>query len=236
MLTLMHEDIYVYVDPIIPVSETKTATNTFTFANDAVEQVSDIGIFTINVSSGDYTKVVVKVGDKTTTINVPLTAGETFVANFRDLYFSKDDSIYFPTDDIVELKDNSKEDIVITLTGSGSATVERMYNKAQINDNDVWFVDSISVDHSFEQTKKVLYDGSEKNVRNEKKTYSFSINGLWSQKEIDKFTDLFRVRLVDEEGTKLETLANCTVNSLNYSSSSGGDFTYAISGSCEKIF
>jgi len=236
MLTLMHEDIYVYVDPIIPVSEAKTATDTFTFANDAVEQVSDIGIFTINVSSGNYTKVVVKVGDKTTTINVPLAAGETFVANFRDLYFSKDNSIYFPTDDIVELKDNSKEDIVITLTGSGSATVERMYNKVQINDNDVWFVDSISVDHSFEQTKKVLYDGSEKNVRNEKKTYSFSINGLWSQKEIDKFTDLFRVRLVDEEGTKLETLANCTVNSLNYSSSSGGDFTYAISGSCEKIF
>ena len=133
----MHEDIYVYVDPIIPVSETKTGTNTFTFENDATEQVSDIGIFTINVSSGNYTKVVIQVGDKTTTINVPLAQNETFVANFSDLYFFKNDSLYFPTDDIVNLKDNSNENIVITLTGSGSASVNRTYRKVQMNNNDV---------------------------------------------------------------------------------------------------
>lgn len=233
--TLIHEDIYVYVDPIIEITDAKTAASSFTFVNDAIEQIADLGTFEIEILSGSYTRVVITVGDKKSTFNTTLTVGNKMNINFRDLHFIKGSTLVF-TDDIPVLADNTTNNITIALTGTGSAKITRKYNKAQVNNNDIWFLESFSIDTSIEQAKKTLLTGQEKILKSEKKVHSFSINGLWSQEEISKFTNLFRLRLVDEDGVKLETLTNCVINSTGKSSSSGGDLTYTISGSCEKIF
>lgn len=205
--TLVHEDIYLYVDPITEISDVKTAANSFTFINNAISEIADLGTFDIEIVSGSYTKVVINSGNKTATFNVQLTTGNKLTLNFRDFYFAKGTTLVF-SDDIPVLADNANSNITITLTGTGSAKVTRKYNKAQTNNNDVWFLDSFSVDTSVERVKKTLLSGKEKNIKGEKKVHSFSINGLWNQVEISKFTNLFRIRLVDENGVKLETLAN----------------------------
>lgn len=232
--TLVHEDVFVYVDPITEISDSKTAANAFTFANNALNEMADLGIFTLTVNSGSYSKVVITAGNKSSTFNVPLAAGEKMTLDFRNLHFSKGSAMYF-ADDIPSLVDNSNSNITVTLTGTGSATIIRKYLKAQTNNNDIWFVESLSVDTSIEQTKKTLYNGQEKTLKSEKKVHSFSINGIWSETEVSKFTEKFRLRLVDEDARKLDTLLNCTKSSIGKSSSSGGDLTYSISGSCEKI-
>lgn len=236
MLTLVHEDIYVYVDPIIEVTETiKDVIGSCLFTNEATEQIADLGIFEINFSSGNFTQLVITVGNKIATFNETFSTGNKVVLNFRDLVFTKDGALIF-CDDIPTLTDNSEEEILVNLTGTGYVQITRTYKQARQSDNDVWFVESLSVDTNIEHLKKTLISGKEKTINSEKKVHSFSINGLWSQEEVSKFTDLFRIWLVDEEGVRLETLANCRVDSINRTSSSGGDLTYAISGSCEKIF
>ena len=235
-VTLVHEDIYVYVDPVQEITDTKTAANDFTFTNDAIEQTADIGVFELTVMSGNYSNVVITIGNKTSTINVALAAGEKMVLDFRNRHFMKGGSMYFVDNDIGNLNDNDIGDISIALTGTGSVEITRRYEKAQLNNNDIWFLESVSVDTSYERPKKIIYNGQEKNLKGEKKVHSFSINGLWSQDELRKFANKFRMRLVTEDGVKLETLANCAIGSISKNSSSGGDFTYAISGSCEQIF
>lgn len=235
MITLLHEDIYVYIDPITEATESETAANSFSFDNDAVEQVADLGIFEIEVLSGSYSKVVITSGDKSSTITKALAIGDKLILDFRNIHFSEGGEMIF-VDDIPVLDSNTSSSISIALTGTGSAKVTRKYFKAQVNNNDIWFLESVSVDTSYERPKKILLSGQEKTLKGEKKVHSFSINGIWSQDEISKFTNVFRMRLVDEEGNKLETLANCVINSSGKSSSSGGDLTYAISGSCEQIF
>lgn len=236
MLTLVHEDIYIYADPIIEYTETKKdVATTCSFTNDAIEQVADLGVFEVNISSGSFTQLVITIGDKAATFNGSFGAGNILTLNFRDLYFANGDALIFP-DDIPVLTDGEIEEITVSLTGSGFVEVTRNYNKIHEQGNDIWFVESLSVDTSIERPKKTLVSGKEKTINSEKKVHSFSINGLWSQEEVSKFTDLFRLWLVDEEGNKLNVLANCRIDSNGYSSSSNGDLTYAISGSCEKIF
>jgi hypothetical protein len=233
--TLVHEDIYVYVDPIINITENMTAANSFSFSNDATEQVSDLGIFTIDIISGSYTQAVITAGNKSATFATTMATGNQLVLNFRDMSFKKGTTLIF-ADDIPILADNAVNTITITLTGTGSAKVTRDYEKVQVNNNDILFLEGISVDTSFERAKKILLTGQEKVLKSEKKVHSFSINGIWNRVEVSKFTDKFRLRLVDIDGSKLETLANCYKSSIGTSSSSNGDLTFTISGSCEKIF
>lgn len=234
--TLVHEEIYVYIDPITEVTETQTASNSFTFVNNSLEEIADLGVFDIEVLSGSYSKVVITAGNnKTSTFNIALTTGNKMKLDFRNIHFLKGAELLY-AEDIPYLADNSNSNITITLTGTGSANITRKYEKAQVNNSDLWFLESVSIDTNYERPKKILLTGQEKTLKGEKKVHSFSINGIWSQDEISKFTEKFRMRLVDEEARKLNTLANCVINSSGRSSSSGGDLTYAISGSCEKIF
>lgn len=246
-LTLYHEDIYIYIDPVTEVTDTQTANNSFDFDTTLqvvdlggstdltpTEQAADLGIFEIEIKAGSYKKVVISAGNKSSTFNIDLIIGDKLILDYRNLHFSKGNQLLF-TDDIPVIYDNAQGNITIELTGSGVATVSRTYEYAQTNNLDLMFVESLSVDTSIERAKKVFLNNQEKTLKGEKKSHSFSINGLWSQDEISKFTDKFRLRLVDEGGNKLETLSNCRVNSDGKSSSSNGDLTFAISGSCEKL-
>jgi hypothetical protein len=234
-LTLVHEDIYVYVDPIAETSENKTAANSFSFSNDSTEQVAELGVFTIDILSGSYTKLTIAAGGKTATFNTAMATGNKLVLDFRNMNFKKGSTLLF-ADDIPVVTDNATTTITVTLTGTGSAKVTRVYEKATTNNNDIWFVEGVSVDTSFERPKKTFLSGEEKVLKGEKKVHSFSINGIWNRAEVSKFTDKFRLRLVDIDGSKLETLASCRKESVAKSSSSNGDLTFTISGSCEKIF
>ncbi|QJT70412.1 hypothetical protein [Microcystis phage MaeS] len=235
MSTLVHEDIYVYIDPITEVSVNLTAANSFTFSNTATEQIADLGVFTIDIVSGSYTKLVITAGGKSATFNIAMATGNQLVLDFRNNHFKKGTTLLF-ADDLPILTDNTTENITITLTGTGSTKVTRVYERVTLNNNDIWFVEGVSYDTNIERLSKKLVNGTEKTIKGEKKVHSFSINGLWSKTEVDKFSSKFRMRLVDDQAIKIATLANCYRNGDNRASSAAGDFTYTISGTCEKIF
>lgn len=232
--TLVHEDIYAYIDPIK--DKVESGKGTFIeFVNDARESVVDNGVFNITITSGSFSKLVLNDGYKDIEIIGNFSLNSFWVLDFRNMHFTKDGSLFF-IEDVFDLKDNEYNVLTLEFTGTGEAEVDYMFRGLEESSSDLMYLESLSIDSSLERQKKILLTGQEKILNSEKKVHSFSINGLWNQQEIAKFTDNFRIRLVDEEGTKLETLANCYKNSVGKSSSSNGDLTYAISGSCEKIF
>ena len=231
--TLVHEDIYAYVDPVDEYNIIKTGSH-LEFLNDSRNEVVDQGEFIIICKSGHITKIVINDGYKDIEIPIDLNIGEGIKLDFRNNHFIKSDKLFF-LDDIISLKDN-KENVISIMTEGGDAEVSYKYKKATETSNDLMFFEGVNVDETRESIKKTLMNGTEKFIESAKKTYSFSINGIWNQDEISKFVDVFRLRLVDEEGNALETLAHCVVESKGRSSSSGGDLTYTISGSCQKIY
>lgn len=232
--TLVHEDIYAYIDPITE-TEDKKAGNSVSFINDAREGIADNGRFYITVISGSLTKIDISDGYKTLNINQSLSLGDSLLLDFNNMVFKKNEILFF-LDDFIELNDNEYHVINVNITGTGTFETTYTFMKIEQNFEDVMYLEGISVETSIDRPKKTLLSGKEKTLKGEKKVHSFSINGLWNQDEISKFTSIFRMRLVDEEGTKLNTLANCRINSNGKSSSSGGDLTFSISGSCEEIF
>jgi hypothetical protein len=235
MNTLVHEDIYVYTDPITTVVETKTGT-TFEFTNNATENIIDPGILEITVASGSFTKVNFTVGEQQMNITVPLTVNDKLVLDFRNNIFKKNGSLIF-TDNILSFEDDSYVIINLTLTGTGQSSVTYTFDTSIAQYDDLAFLESLSADESFEFKSRT-------NIKNQKqikgdvaKTYSFSLSMLWNDEQSINFPDTFRLRLTDEDGNKLETLAGCRVTSIRKgSSSNGGDYTFEVSGSCEKIY
>lgn len=231
--TLVHEDIYAYVDPIDEYISVKTG-STMDFVNDSRNGVVDQGEFIVTCKSGEVTKLVINDGNKNVEFVIGLKIGEKAKLDFRNNHFSKAGELFF-SNDIIDLQDDKENIITVTLEG-GEAEVEYTYEKATEVFTDITFLESINVDETKETIKKTLANGKEKFIKSTKKTYSFSINGIWNRDEIGKFIDAFRLRLVDENGNPLETLAYCVVDSKGRSSSSGGDLTYTVSGSCQKIY
>lgn len=234
MITLVHEDIYVYVDPIKEKQWTLKG-NDIDFSNYSNNQIVDPGVFNITVTSGSYDSLVITTRYNSLTLSMPLPEGSELVLDFTNKHFILDGSQIF-LDNLIELKDDDYSNINLSFTGTGEKETTYSYFAAEENFDDVYFVESIDVTESTPSTKRTNVKGSTKLIPNAKKDYSFSINGLWNAVELSKFPELFRLRLTDEEGTLLETLSHCRIDDKKKSSSSGGDYTYSISGVCEKIF
>jgi len=235
MNTLVHEDIYVYTDPLNTVVETKTGTS-FEFVNNATENIIDPGIFEITVTSGSFTKINFTIDEQQMDITVPLTANDKLVLDFRNNIFKKNGSLVF-TDNVLSFEDDSYTIINLTLTGIGQSSVTYTFDTFIAQYDDLAFLESLSAEKSIEFQ-------SQTNIKNQKRikgkgveTYSFSLSMLWNEEQSVDFPESFRLRLTDEDGNKLETLVGCRVTSIRKgSSSNGGDYTFEISGSCEKIY
>lgn len=235
MNTLVHEDIYVYTDPLNTIVETKTGT-TFEFTNNATENIIDPGVFEIKVTSGSFTKVNFTVGEQQLAITIPLVTNDKLVLDFRNNIFKKNGSLVF-ADNALSFEDDSYTIINLTLTGTGQSSVTYTFDTFIAQYDDLAFLESLSADESFEFKTRT-------NIKNQKqvkgdatKTYNFSLSMLWNDEQSTEFPEVFRLRLTDEDGNKMETLAGCRVNSIRKgSSSNGGDYTFEVSGTCEKIY
>jgi hypothetical protein len=235
MSTLVHEDIYVYVDPIEENSITKTGSS-IKFVNDSTNKVSDLGVFDITITSGSFSNLTITTPLGTLNTGIPFALNDHIVLDFRELHFTKNGTLIF-LEDAIELGNNDISDIDLSFVGTGSATVKYSHTKVIPSNVDLYFCESLDYGEAISRLSKVNIKNETKVLKGEKKDYSFGINGLWNDGELNKFSPEFNLRLVDEEGKKIDILSGCRIDSSNKSSSSGGgDFSYSLSGIFKKIF
>ena len=238
MITLIHEDIYVYVDKIEENIQTLSGANNFALTNNSTQSIVDKGLVEIVVNSGSYTGLTLSDGTNTLTITKPLPTGSLIEIDLRNNSYKVDGSLFL-FDTVLELKDDFNNALNLVITGTGTATVKYKRNLVVVNNNDLYFCTGLDVSQENDVVYKTNIKGEIKLRKGEKKTFKFGINGLWNETELDKFesgSGMFRLRLVDEDGVELEKLVNCVIASFQKGSSDGGDYTYSLNGSCEKIF
>ena len=238
MITLVHEDIYVYIDKIEEQTQSVSGTTAISLNNNATDSVVDPGVIKITITSGSYTGVTVSNGTDTLTINKPLATNDVLVLDLRNRRYTLNGTPLF-CDAVLDLKDDTFNIINISFTGTGNANIEYTRNQVVLNNSDLYFCTGLNVNQNEEILKTTNIKGKTRNRKTAKKEFTWGISGLWNKTELSKFessTSLFRLRLVDEEGTELETLANCMISSFQKSSSEGNDFTYSLDGTCEAIF
>lgn len=238
-ITLVHEDIYVYVDKISLKNETKTGTTTCTLTNNTKGMVADGGVIEISIDSGSYTSTKLTCNGRTITINKKLIVGSTLIIDLNKFIGRLGNDIVL-LNNYITLKDNStSNDITVTLTGSGSFTCSYNRNQVVKNNNDLYFCENIDISTGYDHVITTNVQGKNKLIKTAKKNHSWSINGLWNGDELKKFVSdskEFCLRIVDIDNNVLETVSNCTISSIGKSSSSDSDYTYSISGSCLEIF
>ncbi|AGY48731.1 hypothetical protein Staley_48 [Bacillus phage Staley] len=235
MLTLVHEDICVYLDYMISQSLQKTGKN-LSFINDSIEGIANLGRFEIEVVQGSFARFTIKIETQTITFNTPLVVGDKLSIDLDKNIFKKNGSMIF-TDAILTLEDNSYVNVNVDFVGDGTASVTYFYKYYEKRTDDLMFVDSLSYDKSIEYSSRTNIRNEKKIVGNKKETFSFSLSLIWNEDQAELIDDEFRLRLIDEEGFPIETMAGCVITSERKgSSSNGGDFTYEISGSFEKIY
>ena len=234
-LTLVHEDIYVYVDEMVTKKVIKIGKD-FSFTNDSLEGIADLGLFEIEITQGNFTGMIISFADQSLTINLPLVIGDKVTLDFRTNTFKKNGTRFY-TDNILVLEGNSYTTINVSFLGTGQSEVTYSYNRYEEQSDDLMFVDSISAEENIEYQSRTNIKNKQQYIKGSKKTYSFSISTLWTEEQETVIPDEFRLRLTDEDGNNLEILAGCRVTSKRKgSSSNGGDYTFEISGSCEKIY
>lgn len=236
LTTLMHEDIYVYIDPIDLISDIKTGSS-FTFNNSCLNDIGNFGSLTITVDSGSFTELSIDIGYDNLTVTESITAGDILIIDFNNKKFMLNGTMIF-VDKILDIKDDSTTNINVTLTGSGSATAEYSYLAAVNNENDLLYCESLEMAQGYEVIRKLDVQGNIKIKKVAKSEQTWSINGLWNKFELDKFnsSEMFRLRFIDEEGSEVEILANCVISNINKTSSTTSDYTYTVSGVCQKAF
>jgi hypothetical protein len=235
MITLVHEDICVYLDYMISQSLKKTGKN-LTFINDSIEGIANLGTFEIEVTQGSFARFTITIDTQVMTFNVPLVVGDKLSVNLDNNIFKKNGSLIF-TDSVLTLEDDSYVTIKVDFVGDGIAAATYFYKYYEKRTDDLMFVDSLSYDRSVEYASRAKINNKKKRVSKGKDTYSFSISLIWNEDQAELIGDEFRLRLIDEEGKPIETMAGCVITSERKgSSSNGGDFTYEISGSFEKIY
>ena len=238
MLTLVHEDIYLYVDRLEEQKQTINSTTNATLINDSRQSVVDHGVITITVTSGSYTGVTVSSETDTLSIYKPLATNDVLVLDLRSRRYTLNDVPFF-CDTVLDLKDDTNNTISISFTGTGNANVDYTRNQVVLSNNDLYFCTGLNVNQNGEVVKATDIKGKTRTRKTAKKEFTWSISGLWNETELQKFessTDLFRFRLVDEDGVDLDKLANCVISSVQKSSSENNDFTYSLDGVCEAIF
>lgn len=240
-LTLTHEEIYVYIEEIKEQTYTTTATSSCTLVNDSTNMIADSGIIEIIIDSGSFSAIKLT-GSDGRIINVKrsLIVGSKITLDLRNMIgYIGDDVILF--DNYITFEDNNNSNsLTLNLTGSGSFTVNytRKQVARKIEGGDLMFCEGMDISTELQHTSTTDIHGKEKVFESDKKTYSWSINGLWNRNSFNSFkTDSgeFSIRTMSEEGNDLEYLYNCTISSVSKSSSSSGDYTYNISGKCLKI-
>ncbi|MEC3606307.1 hypothetical protein P9126_04740 [Bacillus glycinifermentans] len=238
MLTLVHEDIYVYIDKIEEQIQSFSGTSEFVLSNIAYKSIVDQGVIEINATSGSYTSLSLSDGTETLSINQPLSAGDKVVVDLRERFYTLNGAPFL-LDGFLELEDDKENTLTLSLTGAGTTEVKYKRNQVVENQMDLYFCTGIDISDNREIVKRTNVKGETKIYKTAKKEYQWSINGLWNDTEIQKFNSssgLFRLRLVDEDGVEMEKLANCVISSFQKNSSDSGDYTYTLNGNCEKIF
>ena len=238
MITLVHEDIFIYIDKVESVTQSLSGASDFSLTNNSTGSIVDYGSIEINVNSGSYTGLTMSNGVDNITINKPLTAGDTMVLDLRDKHYTLNGSVFF-LDDYLTLEDDANNTISLSFVGTGELEVNYTRNQCVTNDNDLMFCSSLSHNDNSDIITKTNVKGQVKYLKSAKKSYSWDISVLCNDTELEKFessSGYLRFRLVDEEGMDLGKLSNCVVASIQKSSSDGGDYTCSLSGSFEKIF
>jgi hypothetical protein len=238
MITLVHEDIYVYIDKIEEKMNTLSGINTFDFSNDSTDSIVDPGVVEIIAKSGSYESLSMYAGFNTITINKPLSEGDIMVLNLRDRFYTLN-GVPFLLDGALQMENDTNHTLSLSFVGSGGLDVTYRRNQVFENDMDLFFCTGLDVSQNNEIIKSVNIKAETKVRKTAKKDYQWSINGLWNDTELQKFessSGLFRLRLVDEDGLGLEKLANCVIASFQKGSSDSGDYNYALNGSFDKIF
>lgn len=238
MLTLVHEDIYVYIDKIQEQLQTVTGTSAVNLSNDARGSVVDQGVIEITINSGSYTAIQIGSGFNSIKINKPLSEGDIILLDLRDRYYTHNDVPFF-LETMLDMRDDTNHTINVAFTGTGAFEINYRRNLPVMNNNDLFFCTGLDVSENSEIAKRTNIKAQTKLRKTAKKDYTWSINGLWNDTELNKFesdSGMLRLRLVDESGMELEKLSNCVISSFQKSSSDSGDLTYSLNGSLEKIF
>lgn len=240
MITLVHEDIYLYIDPVQLdlLTLNNDNANPMTLYNDATEQVVDNGILTIEGVSGSVTGFTINDETKTIPVSVSIGVGDVVVMNFRERYYTKN-GVPFLLNNYVEFEDNVVNALILSFSGTGSTEVKYEYYRPFLNNDDLFYCTSFDLNETISTIEKNNIKNQTKNIKNGKKSYTVSINGLWNETEVEKFeseSGYFRLRLIDEEGFELDKISNFVINQIQKSSSELSDLTYNISGVCDKVF
>lgn len=238
MLTLVHEDIYIYIEKVEEQIQTLSGASNFSLTNNSLGSIVDLGVIEISVKSGSYTSLKMSSGTKNITINKPLPSGSSLVLDLREMYYTLNGSPFF-LNDYLELKDDANNTISLSFVGTG--TVDVKYTRRQVikNDNDLMFCTSLSHNDNSDIITKTNIKGETKYIKTAKKSFSWDISVLCNDTELEKFessSGYLRFRLVDEDGVDLGKLSNCVVASVQKGSSDGGDYTCSLNGSFEKFF
>ena len=235
-ITLMHEDIYIYIDSINNYPQYVEGTGTLSIANDSTGIKADYGKMDITVISGTMNGLLLSCNGKEISFDCSLTAGGTMMISLEDNYYTVN-GVKKLSGDRIELSDNKINSMKLTITGDAKIQVEYFHNRSVNNSGDLMFCESFSVKSDFDRTEYVNIHGQKRYSVNEKRTHTWDINGIWNSEEFEKFNaGSFSIRLVDIDGGLLELLTDCKVKSINKSSSDMSDYVYQISGTCEEIF
>lgn len=238
MITLVHEDIFIYIDKLEEITDTLSGASDFSLTNDATGSIVDYGLLYITVNSGSYEALTLSSDLNSVDIIQPLTEGDSMVLDLRNKRYTLNGSVFF-IDDYLMLEDDANNTLSLSFFGSGDLEVNYTRNQCVTNDNDLMFCSSLSHNDNSDIITKTNVKGQVKYLKTAKKTYTWDISVLCNDTELEKFessSGYLRFRLVDEEGMDLGKLSNCVVASIQKSSSDGGDYTCSLSGSFEKFF
>lgn len=232
--TLVHEDIYVFIDKVENYLQTKNGKEV-TVTNNTKDTYADIGIARVTFTSGDATQVKVACNGRTITIKGSFAVNTYIDIDFRKKLYKYNGQVGL-LDNYIELVEGTNNSIVFTSTIT--MKVEYIYLAPSVNNMDLMFCTSVDVTTNLESLSFKDLRGKTINYKTDTKTHQWSINVIWNDEEEGKFlapTGLLRIRLIDLDGRSLETLCNCLINSIQKSSSDSGDYTLSISGVCDTI-
>jgi|SRR5690625_1448100 len=234
MLTLMHEDIYVYIDEIKWSNDAKEGKE-IEFIHD--KSVSNrLGVLDIEIAEGEFDSLTVSTDVGSATLSKEMKSGDEIILDFYNASFRLNSQVIF-MNSLLEV-DKSEQPITLSFTGEGNAVVFYRQLFAPRNDNDLLFCESLNITTAHVISNRVDIKGNVTNRYAHLESHDWSLGGMWNSDEIQKFhteTGLFNLRFIDEMGNELYTLKRCIINNYGRESSESSDFNFSVSGVCKEI-
>src|SRR5690625_3009156 len=135
MLTLMHEDIYVYIDEIKWSNDAKEGKE-IEFIHD--KSVSNrLGVLDIEIAEGEFDSLTVSTDVGSATLSKEMKSGDEIILDFYNASFRLNSQVIF-MNSLLEV-DKSEQPITLSFTGEGNAVVFYRQLFAPRNDNDLLF-------------------------------------------------------------------------------------------------